>query len=191
MKVYESIPNQLAKENKKFQYSLINKDAKGREYRDAITWLNEFGLVNICYHINDLSLPLEGNKDDNIFKLYVSDTGLFVSMLGKGTANNILNGDLKIYKGVIFENLVADSFGKNGKDLFYYSKSSNLEIDFVTTFAEKLSLVEVKSTNGNAKSLKSLIDKNKDFRAFKLVDGNLGYSNGIYTIPLYMAFLID
>ncbi len=194
MEVYESIPNQLSKENKKFQYSCINKGAKAREYRDAITWLEEFGLIKLCNNLSNLELPLEGNKIDDEFKIYVSDTGLFVAMLEKGTTNNILNGDLKIYKGAIFENVIADSFIKLGKKLFYYSKSSGLEIDFVTRYSDKVTLIEVKSTNGNSKSLKEILtnkDKyNVDF-AIKLIDGNIGNNNNIYTIPLYMAFLID
>ena len=194
MEVYNSIPNQLAKENKKFQYSVINKNAKGREYRNAITWLEEFGLVKICYNMNVLELPLEGNKDEDIFKLYVADTGLFVAMLEKGTTNNILNGDLKIYKGAIFENIIADALTKLGKKLYYFSKNSGLEIDFVTKFKNELTLIEVKANNGNAKSLKEVLTNKIKYnvnRAIKLIDGNIGENKNIYTIPLYMAFLLD
>lgn len=194
MEVYNSIPNQLAKENKKFQYSVINKNAKGREYRNAITWLEEFGLVKICYNMNVLELPLEGNKDEDIFKLYVADTGLFVAMLEKGTTNNILNGDLKIYKGAIFENVIADALTKLGKKIYYFSKNTGLEIDFVTNFKNELTLIEVKANNGNAKSLKEVLTNKTKYnvnRAIKLIDGNIGENKNIYTIPLYMAFLLD
>lgn len=194
MEVYNSIPNQLAKENKKFQYSVISKNAKGREYRNAITWLEEFGLVKICYNMNVLELPLEGNKDEDIFKLYVADTGLFVAMLEKGTTNNILNGDLKIYKGAIFENIIADALTKLGKKLYYFSKNSGLEIDFVTNFKNELTLIEVKANNGNAKSLKEVLTNKIKYnvnRAIKLIDGNIGENKNIYSIPLYMAFLLD
>lgn len=194
LEVYNSIPNQLSKENKKFQYSCINKGAKAREYRDAITWLEEFGLVKLCYNLSNPELPLEGNKIDDEFKIYVSDTGLFVAMLEKGTTNNILNGDLKIYKGAIFENVIADAFIKLGKNLYYYSKSSGLEVDFITRYNDKLTLIEVKATNGNSKSLKELLNNKEKYNidsAIKLIDGNIGKSNKIYTIPLYMAYLID
>lgn len=194
MQVYNSIPNQLAKENKKFQYSMVNKDAKAREYRNAIIWLEEFGLVRLCYNLNNLELPLEGNKMDDVFKLYVADTGLFVAMLEKGTTNNILNGDLKVYKGAIFENIIADALIKMGKKLYYYSKSSGMKIDFVTKFNDELTLIEVKASNGNAKSLKEVMNNKQKYavdKAIKLVEGNIGFSNNIYTIPLYMAFLID
>lgn len=194
MEVYNSIPNQMAKENKKFQYSVINKNAKGREYRNALTWLEEFGLIRLCYNLNALELPLDGNKIEDIFKLYVVDSGLFVAMLEKGTANNILNGDLKIYKGAIFENIIADSLTKLGKKLYYFSKTNGIEIDFVTKYNDELTLIEVKSNNGNAKSLKSVLQNKEKYnvdKAIKLIDGNLGFNNKILTIPLYMAFLID
>ena len=156
--------------------------------------MEEFGLVKRSYNLNNLELPLEGNKNPDEFKLFLSDTGLFVAMLDEGTTNDIINGNLKIFKGAIFENIVADAFIKNGNNLYYFSKNSGLEIDFITKFDGKLTPVEVKATNGNAKSLKEVINNKNKYgvdSALKLIDGNIGYSNGIYTIPLYMAFLID
>lgn len=194
MEVYNSIPNQLSKENKKFQYSVISKNAKGREYRNAITWLEEFGLIQLCYNMKTLELSLEGNKDENSFKIYVQDSGLFVAMLEKGTTNNILNGDLKIYKGAIYENIVADALTKLGKKLYYFSKSTGLEIDFISRINDELTLIEVKASNGNAKSLKEVLENKQKYNvcsAVKLIDGNIGSAKNILTIPLYMAFLLD
>ena len=193
MQVYKSIPNQLAKKNKKFQYKLVASNAKARSHSNAINWLEEFGLISKCHNLNNLELPLDGNKDENTFKIYVTDTGLFIAMLEDGTVNNIINGDLKVYKGAIFENIIADAFNKMNKDLYYYHKQSGLEIDFVTRYNNELTLIEVKSNNGNAKSLKEILN-NKDkydiSSNFKLADTNIGTTNGINTIPLYMAFLI-
>lgn len=193
MQVYKSIPNQLAKENKKFQYKLVASNAKARSHSNAINWLEEFGLISKCHNLNNLELPLDGNKDENTFKIYVTDTGLFIAMLEDGTVNNIINGDLKVYKGAIFENIIADAFNKMNKDLYYYHKQSGLEIDFVTRYNNELTLIEVKSNNGNAKSLKEILN-NKDkydiSSNFKLADTNIRTTNGINTIPLYMAFLI-
>lgn len=193
MQVYKSIPNQLAKENKKFQYKLVASNAKARSHSNAIMWLEEFGLICKCHNLNNLELPLDGNKDEDAFKIYVTDTGLFIAMLEDGTTDNIINGDLKVYKGAIFENIIADAFNKLHKDLYYYHKSSGLEIDFVTRYNNELTLIEVKSNNGNAKSLKEILN-NKDkydiSSNFKLADTNIGTTNGINTIPLYMAFLI-
>lgn len=193
MEVYNSIPSQLAKENKKFQYSKIDKKAKGREYRFAITWLEEFGLAKLCYNLNNIELPLEGNKNEDCFKLYITDTGLFMAMLGNDTYNEILNGDMGIYKGAVYENIVAESFIKNGANLYYFSKASGLEIDFITKIKNEIVAIEVKAKNGNTKSLNELLNNEKYMvdRAIKLIDGNIGKTNNIYTIPLYMSFLIE
>ena len=193
MDVYNSIPSQLAKENKKYKYSEISKNARAREYYDSIIWLKEFGLINICNNISNFKLPLDAYKVDDEFKIYVADSGLFVAMLEKGTTNNILNGDLKIYKGAIFENIIADAFSKMGKNLYYYSETRGLEIDFVSKFDNELTLIEVKARNGNAKSLKEILksDKYDVNKGFKLIDGNISVQDKIVTIPLYMAFLIN
>ncbi len=193
IEVYNSIPTQLAKENKKFQYSQIDKNAKGREYRFAITWLEEFGFAKLCYNLNNIELPLEGNKNEDCFKLYIADTGLFIALLGNETYNEILNGDMGIYKGSVYENIVAESFIKNGQNLYYFSKPSGMEIDFITKIKDELVAIEVKSNNGNSKSLKELL-KNEKYNvnnAIKLINGNIGFNNNIYTIPLYMSFLIN
>ena len=193
MEVYNSIPKQLAKENKKFQYKLVSSNGNARRYSNAITWLEEFGLIKKCYNLTNLELPLDAYKDLDVFKIYVADTGLFVAMLEDGSANNIINGDLKIYKGAIFENIVADAFNKNHKELYYFHKQSGLEIDFVTKYNNELTVIEVKSTNENAKALKEILNNKNKYNVhnnFKLANTNIGDANGINTIPLYMAFLI-
>ena len=193
MDVYNSIPNQLAKKNKKFKYSEINKNARAREYYDSIIWLKEFGLINICNNLSNLELPLDAYRINDEFKIYVADTGLFVAMLEKGTTNNILNGDLKIYKGAIFENIIADAFSKLGKNLYYYSETRGLKIDFISKYNDELTLIEVKARNGNAKSLKEILtsDKYDVNKSFKLIDGNISIQDKIVTLPLYMAYLIN
>ncbi len=191
--IYHSIPRQLAKENKKFQYKMVNKNAVSRDYRDAITWLEEFGLIDLCYNLNVLELPLDGNATDDVFKMYVADTGLFVAMLEEGSMNNIINGDFKIYNGAIYENIVVEAFIKNNKKLYYFNKNSETEIDFVTKVDNKLTLIEVKANNGSTRSLRDILNKKEKYHvesAIKLISGNIGYSDGIYSIPHYMAFLI-
>lgn len=191
--VYNSIPKQLAKENKKFQYKVISKNAVGRDYREAITWLDEFGLIKLCLNLNSLELPLDGNANDDIFKIYVADSGLFVAMLEDGSMNNIINDDFKIYNGAIYENIIAEAFIKNDKKLYYYNKNSETEIDFVTKVENKLTLIEVKANNGSTKSLRDILNKKEKYNvdsAIKLISGNIGYKDEIYSIPHYLAFLI-
>ena len=193
LSVYRSIPAQLAKENKKFQYSILSKNARGKTHSSAIQWLSDYGLVNISYNLMNLQLPLKGNRDDSVFKVYMADTGLFVSMLDRGIYSNILSGDMHTYKGAVFENVISDILNKNGVRLYYYHKDSGLEVDFISVHSGKVCLIEVKSHTGNTKSAKVVMSdkKNQDVDlCFKLGDYNVGFMNGILTLPMYMAPLM-
>jgi predicted AAA+ superfamily ATPase len=191
--VFNCIPAKLAKENSKFQYSAIKKSARAREYSTSVQWLVDYGLVDYCFNLRMPQLPLEGNKEEDVFKLYMSDTGLFVAMLEDGTAADILNHRLFQYKGVIYENAIADAFLKNGRKLYYYHKDSGLEIDYVIRYQSKPTLVEVKAKTGDTKAAKTIL-KNQDIyhvdSLIKLGDYNIGFENNILTLPYYMAFLI-
>ena len=124
--VFDSIPAQLAKENKKFVFSAMSKKGRSSEYMPAIQWLKDYGLINFCYNLSTIDRPLEGYKIDNIFKLYFVDSGLFISMLERGTASKILIDNLNIYKGAIYENIVCDKLVKRGYDLHLFSTRSQL-----------------------------------------------------------------
>ena len=193
---FESIPRQLAKENKKFQYSVIKPSAKAATYGGSIQWIVDAGIVNRCHNLNITELPLDANAIEDVFKLYMSDTGLFVSMLADGTQFDILQGNLGAYKGAIFENLIADIFGKMKRKLYYFRKESGLEIDFVMRYRGACTLVEVKATSGNTKSSSTILkhpEKYHVYHCLKLGDYNIGTSASdgkITTLPLYMAFLL-
>lgn len=159
-KVYSSILNQLSKENKKFVYSMLETKGTSKKYDPAIWWLKEYGLIEYCYNLTRLELPLEGNKIDNIFKLYLTDTGLFVSMLDDNALRDIMFGNMGIYKGVIYENIVADALIKNKIPLYYFAKDSGLEIDFIVRYKEEVTLIEVKARNGNTKSSRTVLNDN-------------------------------
>ena len=193
--VFDSIPSQLAKENKKFQYSKI-KNQKGRssEYREAIQWLVDAGIVSQCFNLSSLESPLEGNKEDNVFKLYMRDSGLFISMLEKGTAGEILSGNLGIYKGAIFENMIADAFSKMDRKLYYFHKDSGLEIDFITKYNGEVTLIEVKATTGNTKSASTVLNNYSTYKVKKCIkfgEYNIGESENKLTLPYYLAFLLE
>lgn len=190
---FDSIPGQLAKENKKFQYSAIRKGATSAKFAGSLQWIEDAGIIRRCRNLRITELPLDGNADNSAFKVYMSDIGLFVSMLEDGTQMDVLNGSLLGYKGAIFENLMADIFGKMGRKLYYFHKDSGLEIDFVTRHEGECVLVECKSTTGNAKSLKTVMahpEKYHVHRAFKFGDYNVGAAGNIVTLPMYMAFLL-
>lgn len=191
--VFDSIPSQLAKENKKFQYSKVKSSGRSSEYREAIQWLKDAGIVSICYNLSNLELPLEGNKIDNVFKLYMQDSGLFVAMLEKGVAGDILLGNLGGYKGAIYENIVADAFSKIDRKLYYYRKDSGLEIDFIIRYNGEPTLVEVKSKTGHTKASNHILSEYHTYRVknlIKLGEYNIGYVDNKLTLPYYLTFLL-
>ena len=191
---FRSIPKQLSKENKKFQYSVVKKGASASQYAGSLQWIEDAGIVSRCYNLSLPELPLDGNAVADVFKVYMRDTGLLISMLEDGTQFDVLQGRLYGYKGAIFENLVADFFAKMGRRLYYYHKDSGLEIDFVIRWRGQCTLVEVKSTTGNAKSVKTILNHPEKYhvdQCVKLGDYNIGRSGRILTAPLYMGFLLD
>lgn len=190
---FESIPRQLSKENKKFQYSTIRKGAKASQYEGSIQWIEDAGIICRCRNLSITELPLDGNAMQDVFKIYMVDTGLFVSMLEEGTQADILQGRLYGYKGAIFENLIADIFTKMERKLYYFHKDSGLEVDFVIRIKGECVLVEVKSRTGNAKSTKTILRHPEKYhveKAIKLGDYNVGKTEEMLILPLYMAFLL-
>ncbi len=191
---FESIPKQLSKENKKFQYSVVQKGSTATQYQGSLQWIEDAGIVARCYNLKITELPLEGNAEKSTFKVYMQDTGLFVSMLEDGTQFDILQGNLYGYKGAIFENLIGDIFSKMGRKLYYFHKDSGLEIDFVIRYRGKCLPVEVKATTGNAKSAKTILKHPEKYHVDQIIkwgDYNVGRSEGILTLPSYMGFLLQ
>lgn len=191
---FESIPKQLAKENKKFQYSLVKKGGRASQYKGSLQWLEDAGIVTRCYNTTITELPLSGNAISDCFKVYTTDIGMLMGMLDYGTQADILKGNLLGYKGAIFENLMADFLSKSGQKLYYFHKESGLEIDFLTRFMGECALIEVKARTGRAKSMATVL-KNKEVyhvnKAIKLGKYNVGRAGDVLTIPLYMGFLIN
>ena len=191
---FESIPKQLAKENKKFQYSVVRKGGRAAEYMGSIQWLEDAGIVRRCYNTRITELPLEGNAVKDCFKVYATDIGILMAMLDYGTQADILKGNLLAYKGAIFENLIADFLCKSGQKLYYFHKDSGLELDFLVRFKGECVVLEVKAKSSKAKSLRTIL-KNKHVyhvnNGIKLGQYNVGRENDILTMPLYMGFLIQ
>ena len=191
----ESVPMQLAKENKKFQYSKIAPGAKGRDYRGCVEWLQDAGIVSLCHCLNFPELPLKGNALADSFKVYAADTGLLVAMLDDEAQDDLrANRNLGIYKGALYENIAAEALSKSGYPLYYYRREdSTLEEDFFVRDAASLYPVEVKSTNGRSKSLRMLIDSEKypDIReGIKFASANIGHAGKITTFPYCCLFLL-
>lgn len=190
---FESIPAQLAREYKKFTYSVVRPGARGRDYVGSLQWIEDAGIIRRCYNTEVTELPLDGNKIQSEFKVYMADIGLLIAMLEDGTQSNILAGDLLSYKGAIFENLVADILGKMERKLYYYHKDGGVELDFLMRYKGKCTPVECKATTGNAKSIRTVLknyDKYHIDGALKLGDYNIGRKENLLTMPMYMAFLL-
>lgn len=193
--VFNHIPVQLAKDNKKFQITKVASNARFRDYRGCIEWLKDAGIINICYCMQFPELPLKGNYDESKYKIYFADSGLLVSMLDDEAQENLrVNKNLGVYKGALYENVVGEALVKAGYDLYYYKKdNSTLKQDFFVRNKENLIPVEVKATNGTARSLRTLIASNHypDIQfGIKFISGNIGLSNNIYTFPYFCAFLL-
>lgn len=193
---FDSIPRQLGKENKKFQYSLVKKGSTATKFAGCIQWIVDAGIGVQCFNVDIPELPLDGVAIDSQFKLYIQDMGLFVSMLEDGTQADILQGKLTGYKGAIFENLAADFFVKMGrKKLYYYHKDSGLEVDFVMRYKGRCTLIEAKAKTGDTKSTKTILNHPEKYTdvggAIKLGDYNIGRNGKILTLPLYTGFLLD
>ena len=193
--VYRSIPAQLAKENKKFQFTKIEKNARSREYTGCIEWLIDAGVITECNCLLFPELPLKGNVDRSKYKLYYPDTGLLVSALDDEAQEDLrVNKNLGVYKGALYENFVAEAFVKQCLGLYYYKKeNSTLEEDFFVRTKDELIPVEVKSGSDSSKSLTMLIKNMKysDIRhGIKLGNYNIGQTNDIFTFPYFCAFLM-
>lgn len=195
LNVFRQIPLQLAKDNKKFQISKVARGARFKDYRGCIEWLSDAGIINVCYCMNYPELPLRGNFDETKYKIYFADNGLLVAMLDEEAQEDLrANRNLGVYKGALYENVVGEALAKSGYGLYYYKKEdSTLEEDFFVRTAQDLIPIEVKATNGRAKSLRTLItsDSYEDIHyGIKFTGGNLGCENGIYTFPYFCAFLL-
>ena len=195
LNVFNRIAPQLARENKKFQISKVASGARFRDYRGCAEWLVDAGMVNICYCLEFPELPLGGNYDPDVFKLYFADTGLLVSMLDDESQEDLrANKNLGVYKGALYENIVGESLVKQHYKLYYYKRdTSTLETDFFIRSMTSLIPVAVKPVSTKAKSLNTLIssDRYPDIRyGFKFSAQNIGHENCTYTFPYFCIFLL-
>lgn len=186
-----SIPKHLSKDYKKFRYSLVTPSGSSRKYAGSLMWLYDAGIINFCYNLEIPQLPLEGNSRSDAFKVYMRDTGLLVAMLDEGTGEDIIDGNLGIYKGAIYENIIADILAKKGKRLYYFEYNSTLEVDFFIRFEKAITGIEVKSAgNSKSKSLESVMNKYNVTKGIKLAPSNYGKKNNIDIFPIYMAMFL-
>ena len=185
----------LAKENKKFQITKIARNARSRDYIGVVDWLHDAGIINVCYCLETLSLPLKGNYNPSIYKIYFKDTGLLTASLDKEAQYDLrANRNFNTYKGAIFENIVGDMLVKQGYDLYFYkNEKSTIEMDFFVRDASSLIPIEVKASDNSTKSLNKLTnpDKYPEIKfGIKLCNKNVGFNGKFYTFPYFLTFLM-
>lgn len=193
--IYDHIPVFLAKENKKFQISKVAIHARNRDYIGAVDWLEDAGVINICYCLDLPELPLKGNYKPDEYKVYFRDTGLLVASLDEEAQEDLRqNKNFNVYKGAVYENIVSDMLYKQGYGLYYYKNTkSTVEMDFFVRDAESLIPVEVKASDGATPSLKKMITDSKfsDIKyGIKFCNRNIGFNGTFYTFPYFCAFLL-
>lgn len=189
---YDSLPKQLARENKKFKYSEVEKKATARKYGDSIMWLKDANIAHLCYNVYEPYLPLSANGKENEFKVYVHDTGLLMARYGMQTKLAVLTGKiLGNAKGGIYENLISEMLIKRGYNLNYYkTDNSTMEIEFIIEKNGEVIPVEVKAGNTATPSLNRFLDLYHPSMAYKLIDGNIGTTGVKITLPHYMAMFL-
>lgn len=193
--VYNHISTFLAKENKRFQITKIAKNARNRDYLGCVEWLADAGVINICYCLTQPELPLKGNYDPKLYKIYYKDTGLLIASLDVEAQEDLrANKNLGTYKGAIYENIVGDMLVKQGYNLYYYSSDKpSLEMDFFVRDAKSLIPIEVKANDNATASLNNLLknDKYPDIKyGIKLGYKNIGFNGRFYTFRYFMTFLL-
>lgn len=190
-KCYDSIPRQLARENKKFKYSEVESKATARKFGDSIQWLHDANMAYICCNTSMPVLPLKAYEKENEFKLYINDTGLLMALYGFSAKQALLNGKLKCpAKGGIYENFVAETLVKSGYTLHYYKPDDNSELEFVIEKDGEVVPVEVKAGNTATKSLNQFIETFEPEAAYKIIGGNTGQTDNKITIPHFLTMFI-
>ena len=192
---YLSIPDQLAKENKKFQYSVIEKGSQARNFENSLDWLRDAGLIKYCDNVTSPLFPLASYNERGIFKVYLTDIGLLNAMYGLKMKSEFYNNTLKgPAKGGIYENLIADILIKKGIPLYYYRpEEGRQEIEFLLANNDGIIPIEVKASNGQTLSLNKFIEKFKPPYAYKFINENVGTNEDKkrITMPLYMAMFVQ
>ena len=190
---WESLPAQLAKENRKFQYKVIKSGAKAHEYELPIDWMKFAGIINKCVRITEGKLPLTAYADNDSFKIYMVDTGLLCSKFGIA-ANVVINGPPSFdgFKGALAENYICQCLVANGFTPFYWSSPGKAELDFVFQDSQgNIVPLEGKSAdNVKSKSLRQFVSIYKPEYSVRVSAKNFGYENNIKSIPLYALFCL-
>lgn len=187
---YNSIPAQLAKDNKKFQYKVVQKGGSATLFGASIEWLNLAGVVLKCQRINQAYEPIAVYADLSAFKLYMGDVGLLTMKSGI-SQQTVLTGEGNTFMGAVTENYVAQQLAAKGYDLYYWESRSTAELDFVLQKDNQIIGIEVKKGEHiRSRSLSVFVSSYKPTHSIRLSLKNFGEKDGLKSVPLYAAFCI-
>lgn len=188
--VYDSIPHQLMKSNKKFQYGLIKDGGRSKEYENSLTFLHNNGFIYKCYKLNEVKSPISNFKDKDNFKVYMNDTGLLYKKLN---INEEIFNNNDIIKSVLYENSVAISLISAGYNLYYYQSEGKAFIDFViqTRGGNIVPIELVPFNKTKSKALSVYVSKYKPNEAIRVTQDNFCIKKGVRYIPIYATFCLS
>ena len=193
--MYLHVASQLGKDNPKFQITKLGHGARANQYEGCAQWLADAGVVNIGYCLNSLTLPLKGNENPNNYRIYYADTSLLVSSMDEDSRNDLLiDKNLCVYKGALYENFAAEALMKQGYELFFYrSDDSRTELDFLIRLKDNIVPIEIKANKGSARSLNAVIDDKRIDEikcGIKFSNNNIGVANNVLTLPFFTLFML-
>jgi predicted AAA+ superfamily ATPase len=187
---FDSIKNQLYKINKKFKYSTIKHGARSIHYEECLNWLLDAGIIIKVNNLNALTNSLSFEEDFSSFKIYLNDWSLLYPMFEEYSLHELYNNELALYKGGIYENVIASTLHIKNYKLFYYSPNENIENEFIFSKENGIYLLEVKASNSTKSSSFNKSLRNTDYYGVKITKNNLSFNDRILCIPHYMAFLL-
>lgn len=193
--MYLHVASQLGKDNPKFQITKLGHGARANQYEGCAQWLADAGVVNVGYCLNSLTLPLKGNENPNNYRIYFADTSLLVSSMDEDSRNDLLiDKNLGVYKGALYENFAAEALMKQGYELFFYrSDDSRTELDFLIRLKDNIVPIEIKANKGSARSLNAVIGDKKISEikyGIKFSNNNIGVANNVLTLPFFTLFML-
>lgn len=187
---FNSIPAQLAKENKKFQYKTVQRGGSAALFGASIDWLAQAGVVLKCHRIEQAMNPIPVYEDLSSFKLYMSDVGLLVMKAGV-PQQTVMSGESNIFMGSVAENYIAQALAAKGYPLCYWTSEHTAELDFVIQKSTDIIGIEVKKgVKTRSKSLSVFIGKYAPAYSIRFSEKNFGKTDSILAVPLYAAFCV-
>ena len=192
--VFDSIPSQLSKQDKRFVLANIEKNASQRKYGAPTQWLADAGMAHFSFNVRSFELPLPMSENLRLYKLYMADTGLLSSMMLGDVQAKVLAGETGINEGALTENFVACEFVSHGHKLNYYDHKSKYELDFILPEGNRITIVEVKSGKDykrhHSLDIVRRLFSDRIGRQIVLCPGNTEMSDGILYLPVYMAMFL-